>query len=191
MSNIATAERVSTGPGIAEGRWDLDLAHSTIGAVARHMMVTKVRGYFRDFSGSIHVGPTWDETRAEATIATASIDTRQGMRDDHLRSPDFLDVETHPEMTFRSTRIEPRGDRDFLVHGDLTVRGITQPLTLEATFEGTDVNPYGKTVAFVSAHGEFDREAFGMKWNQALESGGVVVGKKFRLELDLQLAQAE
>src|SRR5687767_2542193 len=107
MSNT-TAELTAV-PGVVQGTWEIDPAHSTIGAVARHMMITKVRGYFHTFSGAIHVGPTLEETVAEASIDTTSVDTRQEMRDNHLKSPDFLDVENHPSIDFRSSKIEEAG----------------------------------------------------------------------------------
>lgn len=190
MSNITT-QVTSAVPGVAQGTWEIDQAHSTISAVARHMMVTKVRGYFHNFSGAVHVGPTLAETAAEATLETASIDTRQQMRDDHLKSPDFLDVENHPSIDFRSSAIEQAGDGRFRVIGDLTIRGVTKPVALDAEFGGVNVNPWGKQVAFVSAEAELDRESYGMTWNQALESGGVLVSKKFKLELDLQLVKSD
>ena len=191
MSNTVTTTETTPIPGIAQGTWAIDPAHSTIGAVARHMMVTKVRGFFHTFSGAVHVGPTLEETVAEASIDTASIDTRQEMRDNHLKSPDFLDVETHPSIDFRSSKIEPAGKDRYRVIGDLTIRGVTKPIVLEAQFGGVNVNPFGKTVAFVSAEADLDRESFGMTWNQAIESGGVLVSKRFKLELELQLVRSE
>jgi polyisoprenoid-binding protein YceI len=190
MSNVQTTE-VTPIPGVAQGTWQIDPAHSTIAAVARHMMITKVRGYFHTFSGAVHVGPTLEETSAEASIDTTSIDTRQDMRDNHLKSPDFLDVENHPSIDFRSTAIEEAGDGRYRVTGDLTIRGVTKPIVLDAEFGGVNVNPFGKTVAFVSAEADLDRESYGMTWNQAIESGGVLVSKRFKLELDLQLVKQE
>jgi polyisoprenoid-binding protein YceI len=191
MTTTTTTTEVTAVPGVAQGTWEIDPAHSTISAVARHMMITKVRGYFHSFSGAIHVGPTLEETVAEAGIDTTSIDTRQEMRDNHLRSPDFLDVENHPSIDFRSTKIEAAGKDRYRVIGDLTIRGVTRPIVLDAEFSGVNVNPFGKTVAFVSAEAELDRESFGMTWNQAIESGGVLVSKRFKLELELQLVRAE
>jgi len=192
MSNATTTTDVITPvPGVTQGTWEVDVAHSTISAVARHMMITKVRGYFHTFSGSVRIGPTLEETVAEASIDAGSIDTRQQMRDDHLRSPDFLDVGNHPSIDFRSATIEEAGERRYRVTGDLTIRGVTKPIVLEAEFGGVKVNPYGKTVAFVSAVADLDRESFGMTWNQAIESGGVLVSKRFKLELELQLVKSE
>jgi polyisoprenoid-binding protein YceI len=189
MSN--TTAEVTAVPGVAQGTWAIDPAHSSISAVARHMMITKVRGYFHTFSGAVHVGPTLEETVAEASIDTTSVDTRQEMRDNHLKSPDFLDVENHPSIDFRSSTIEEAGKGRYRVIGDLTIRGVTKPIVLDAEFSGVNVNPFGKTVAFVSAIADLDRESFGMTWNQAVESGGVLVSKRFKLELELQLVKSE
>jgi polyisoprenoid-binding protein YceI len=192
MSNTSTSTTEATPvPGVAQGTWTIDPAHSTISAVARHMMVTKVRGYFHAFSGAVHVGPTLEETTAEASIDAGSIDTRQDMRDNHLKSPDFLDVENHPSIDFRTSKIEEAGNGRYRVIGDLSIRGVTKPIALDAEFGGVDLNPFGKTVAFVSAEADLDRESFGMTWNQAIESGGVLVSKRFKLELDLQLVKDE
>ena len=176
---------------LSEGTWTLDPTHTTIGAVARHMMLTKVRGRFTDFEGVLHVGPTPEESTVELTIRAASIDTGVDGRDDHLRSPDFLDVERYPELRFRSTAITPVGDDRFEVTGDLTIRGITKPVTLAADFEGTGTDPWGGTRALFSATSELDREEFGMTWNQALETGGVLVSKKLQIEIEVQAVQPQ
>lgn len=169
------------------GTWTIDASHTTIGAVARHMMVTKVRGRFTEFSGAIEVAEDPKDSKAELTIAATSIDTGSEQRDGHLRSPDFLDVETYPEISFRSTGIEFVDGERFRLTGDFTIRGVTQPLTLDATFEGVAASPFGEgQVAFFTAKGEFDREAFGMTWNHAIEAGGVLVSKKIQLEIEVQ-----
>lgn len=171
--------------GLKPGTWVLDQAHTTIGFVARHMMVTKVRGRFESFDGAIHVAERPEDSWAEATIETKSITTHAEQRDDHLRSSDFLAIEEFPQITFRSTRLERAGD-DWKATGDLTIRGVTRPVELDVTFEGTNVNPYGIEVAFFTATTEIDREDWGVNWNVALESGGVLVSKKVRLEIEAQ-----
>jgi polyisoprenoid-binding protein YceI len=167
------------------GTWRIDQAHSSIVAVAKHMMVAKTRGHFGSFSGIIHVGETPQESWAEVTIDAASIDTGVEMRDNHLRSADFLDVETHPTITYRSTELEVTGDDTFRLHGDLTIRGATRPVVLDVEYQGMVGDPKGSRAGF-SATGEIDREAFGMTWNMAIESGGVLVGRRLRVELEIE-----
>lgn len=173
----------------AAGDYAFDAAHTTIGAIARHLMVTKVRGYFRDFSGTIHIDEDPARSWVEVEIKADSIDTRMPARDEHLRSPDFLDVETHPTLRFRSTSFERTGDRSFDLHGDLTIRGITRQVTLQATYGGQTADEDG-TRLFFSASGELEREEFGMTWNQALETGGVLVGKTFKLDIEVSAIAA-
>jgi polyisoprenoid-binding protein YceI len=170
----------------APGTWAIDRSHSSLDFVAKHLMVTKVRGSFGGFEGTIVIGETPETSSATATIETESLTTGDDKRDGHLHSPDFLDVEHHPVMSFTTTRIEPRGEGRATVHGDLTIKGITHPIALDATFEGVAQDPWGGTRAAFTATGEIDREAWGMTWNQALEAGGVLVSKKVKIELDVQ-----
>jgi polyisoprenoid-binding protein YceI len=172
------------------GTWVLDPAHTTFEFVARHMMVTKVRGRFTELEGTIHVGDIPEDSWGEAVIKAASIFTNAPQRDEHLKSPDFLDVERWPELRFRTTAIEVVGDGHLKVDGDLTIRDVTAPITLDAEFGGVAQNPYGKQVAFFSARGEVDREQFGMTWNVALENGGWLVGKKVVLEIEAEAVKA-
>ncbi|MQA99963.1 MAG: polyisoprenoid-binding protein [Actinobacteria bacterium] len=174
---------------LTPGRWVLDKNHTTIGFVARHMMVTKVRGRFEEFEGAIHVAENPEDSWAEATIETKSITTHAEQRDDHLRSSDFLAIDEYPQITFRSSKLERSGD-GWKATGDLTIKGISRPVELDVTFEGTAVNPYGVEVAFFTAVTEIDREDWDIRWNVALESGGVLVSKKVRLEIEAQ-AQLE
>lgn len=167
------------------GTWEIDTAHSSVVAVAKHMMVAKTRGHFGSFNGTLHVGETPEESWAEATIDAATIDTGVEMRDNHLRSADFLDVETYPAITFRSTKVEVTGEDTFRLHGDLTIRGKTQPVILDVEYQGMVGDPKGNRAGF-SATGEIDREAFGMTWNMAIESGGVLVGKRLKIELEIE-----
>jgi polyisoprenoid-binding protein YceI len=149
------------------------------------MMVTKVRGRFEDFDGAIHIAESPEDSWAEAAIRTASITTHQEQRDEHLRSSDFLKIEEFPEITFRSTELERAGD-GWKATGDLTIKDVTRPVELAVTFEGTNRNPWGVEVAFFTATTDIDREDWGITWNQALESGGVLVSKKIRLEIEAQ-----
>lgn len=173
------------------GTWTLDRAHTSISGVARHMVVTKVRGHFAEFEGSIHVGGRPEDSWVEVTIQADSIDTGNATRDAHLRSADFLDVENNPTITFRSTGTEVRGDRDLVVAGDLTIRGVTRPVRLEPEFLGLSKDPWGKEIMAFSARTEIDREEFGMTWNQALEAGGVLVSRKIQVEIDVEAVRAD
>jgi polyisoprenoid-binding protein YceI len=181
-----TAQELKTVTGLpAAGTWELDKAHTSIEFVARHMMVTKVRGRFNDFDGRIHVAENPADSWAEATMSTSSIDTNMSMRDDHLRSPDFLHAEQHPDIKVRTTGGTYKGDGRWTVSADLTIREQTLPIELDAEFLGTTEGPMGE-VAFFSATAEFDREDFGITWNKALESGGVLVGKKVKIEIQAE-----
>ena len=170
----------------APGRWEIDSAHSRVGAVARHLMVTKVRGSFGVFGGAIEVGERPEDSRVEVRIDAASIDTGSSDRDQHLRSADFLDVERFPEITFVSTKVERAGETGLRLTGDLTIRGVSRSVTLDAEFDGLIGDPWGgKRVAF-TATTELEREAWGMTWNVAIEKGGVLVSKKIQVEIDVQ-----
>jgi len=167
------------------GTWVADPAHTTLGFVARHLMVTKVRGRFGEFEGAIHVAERLEDSWAEGVAKAASIDTGVPDRDAHLRSPDFLDVENHPEVRLRLTEFERLEGPRFRVQGELTIRGETRPVTLDATFEGVGTDHTGRARAFFSATGEIDREDWGMRWNVVLEGGGVLVSRKVQLELEV------
>ena len=168
------------------GRWELDPAHTTVEFSARHLGLAKVRGRFGAFSASINVGDSLADSGFEATIDAATIETRQDFRDQHLRSPDFLDVERFKDIRFVSTRIEPRGDDRYDVHGDLTIRDITKPAVFEVEYHGEVDDPQSETKrAGFSGTLEFDREAFGMTWNGAIEIGGFV-GKKVKVEIEAE-----
>lgn len=169
-----------------KGTWKLDPNHTVIGAVARHLMVTKVRGKFDSFQGAVHIGDTPEESWAELDIEAASIDTGVQQRDDHLRSADFLDVENHGRIIFRSTSVKRTGDSTLAVTGDLTIRGITNPVTLDVTFEGVSPDPWGGTRVGFTVSGELRREDWDMSWNVPLETGGVLVSKTVDLEIEAQ-----
>jgi polyisoprenoid-binding protein YceI len=191
MSSTATTATTATDRAAlpAAGTWAIDPTHTSIEAVARHLVVSKVRGRFTEFSGTVTVGEDVTDSAIDIAISAASIDTGTPDRNAHLRSADFLDVETHPDITFRSTSVEPAGNR-WHVPGELTIRGATRPVTLDVTYLGTTTDPWGNPKAAFEATAELDREAFGMTWNQALETGGVLVSKTLKVELAVQLAPA-
>jgi polyisoprenoid-binding protein YceI len=168
------------------GTWTIDPGHSTIGAVARHLMFTKVRGQFRSFQGAIHVERNIEDSWADLEIDAASVDTGNADRDAHLKSADFLDVERYPRITFRSTQVERSGGNTLRVTGDLTIRDVTESVDLDVTYEGLMPDPWGGTRAGFELYGAIDREAFGMSWNVALETGGVLVSRNIDIEAEVQ-----
>jgi polyisoprenoid-binding protein YceI len=180
MSDAATTS-------IPAGTWAVDTSHSTIGFVARHMMVAKVRGRFKDFTADIVIAENPLESRVDATVQMASVDTNDETRDNHLRTNDFFDIENHPTMTFRTTSIEPDGD-NYKLNGDLTVRGVTKPVTFDLEVGGVGKDPWGNTKAGFSATTTINRKDFGVEWNAPLETGGVIVGDKVTIELDIEAA---
>jgi polyisoprenoid-binding protein YceI len=166
--------------------WKLDPSHTTVEFVAKHMMITTVRGRFAEFEGTI-VADEVDvaSSSVDVTFKAASIDSSAEQRDGHLRSADFLDVETYPDVTFKSTRVEGTKAK-FRVTGDLTIRGVTRPITLDATFEGMGKDPWGGTRSAFSASGKFDRRDFGLTWNVALEAGGILVSNDVKIQIEAQ-----
>lgn len=187
----ATATRTLQGIELpAAGPWAVDQSHSSIEVVARHMMISKVRGLFERFSGTIEVAEVPEESSVEFRIDAASIHTADERRDAHLRGEDFLDTERYPELVFRSTAVEQGKSGHWLVTGDLTVRDVTRPLTLDVELEGVG-NAYGGPRLVLSSAFEIDREAYGLTWNMALETGGVLVGKQMKVELNIQAVPAQ
>jgi polyisoprenoid-binding protein YceI len=166
------------------GTYLLDQAHRRVGFVARHMMVSKVRGEFTDATASITIGEDPLQSSVTATIQAASITTGQSDRDAHMRSGDFLEVEKFPTLEFRSTGVKSRHGNEFVLSGDLTIKGVTRPVELEVEFEGAGRSPFGQDVFGFTATTEIDREDFGLTWNVALETGGVLVGKKVKIEIE-------
>ncbi|HCU13168.1 MAG TPA: polyisoprenoid-binding protein [Gemmatimonadetes bacterium] len=172
-------------------QWKLDPTHTTVEFSAKHLMITTVKGRIADIEGTI----TIDEknprnSSVEATLKTASIDTRTDQRDDHLRSGDFLNVEKYPEIKFRSTSID--GDRKaFKLTGELTIRDVTRPITLDVEFEGQTKDPWGGERVGFSAKGKIDRRDFGLTWNQVLEAGGVAVGNEIKIGIEVEAVKAE
>lgn len=168
------------------GDYVLDTAHTRIGFQARHAMVTKVRGQFDEFEGSAHLdGDDPTKSTAQLTIQANSIQTRNQQRDDHLRSNDFLDMENHPTITFTSTGVEQVSDTDFKVKGDLTIRGVTKPVTVDFELTGTENDPWGNFRVGFEGKVVINRKDWGVSWNTALESGGVLVSEKVTLEFDV------
>jgi polyisoprenoid-binding protein YceI len=169
------------------GTFVIDAKHTTVGFVARHMVVSKVRGSFKEFSGTVVIGENPLDSKVDVAIKADSIDTGQPDRDTHLRGDDFLNAEKFPELTFRSTGVvEPSGN-EFRLVGELTIRDVTKVVTLDVEFDGIEVNPWGQEVVAFTATTEIDREEFGATWNQVLESGGVLVGKKVKIEIVAEL----
>jgi polyisoprenoid-binding protein YceI len=168
------------------GTWDIDTSHSNVEAVARYAMLSNVRGRFTTFSGSITVDEILEGSHVEVEIDAASIDTSNEKRDGHLKSEDFLFVEQHPVITFRSTRVE-RGESpdSYKMFGDLTMRGVTKAVELDVTFEGVGPDPWGNTRASVHATTTINRKDFGASWNAAIEAGGVLVSDKLKIDLNV------
>jgi polyisoprenoid-binding protein YceI len=179
MSATDTSTTLSA---LTPGRWAIDPAHTEVGFVARHLMVSKVRGHFTGVTGTVVVADHLAASTAEVTIDVASVDTGSADRDTHLRSADFFDAENHPEMTFRSTSF----DGETLV-GDLTIKGVTKPVTLDIEFNGLATDPWGNTKAGFEGTTTVNRKDWGLEWNVALEGGGVLVSEKVTLSLDVQL----
>lgn len=173
-------------------KWALDPAHSSVDFSIRHMMIANVKGAFHNFSATIEADPT-DLTTAtiEFTVDTASVDTRNKDRDAHLVSADFFDVENFPNLTFRATNIEKNDEGEYNVTGDLTLHGVTKQETFAVTFEGQGKDPWGNEKVGFSATGSVNRSDYGLTWNAALETGGVLVGDKVKINLQLQAAKAE
>ena len=170
-------------PGYVAGTWDIDPVHSHIGFMARHLMVSKVRGKFSQVTGEITIAEDPLQSTVEVRIPAASIETGVTDRDNHLRSPDFLHVEKHPELVFTNARVKDLDGSEFKLVGDLTIRDVTRQVELDAEFEGVARSPWGSEVIGFSATTEIDRDEFGVTWNQALETGGVMVGKKVKIEI--------
>ena len=189
VTPITDSSRVVEGRTVpAAGSWAVDKGHSSVEFVARHLMVTKVRGRFNDYDAAITIAERPEDSKVDVTIHSGSITTGDPGRDGHLTSADFLDVERFPNITFASTAVRPSSESTWDVDGDLTILGVTRPVTLAVEFGGVATDPWDNTKAFFSASTEFDRESFGLTWNQPLAGGGVLVGKKVKVELEIQAA---
>ena len=170
--------------------WTIDPMHAEAGFAVRHLMISTVRGRFGKIEGSVTVDeehPT--NSKVDVTIDVASIDTRQEMRDNHLRSPDFFDAANYPTMHFVSKRIEGDVSDHFRLFGNLTIRGTTREVVLDVSHEGRGMDPWGNERAGFSATGKINREQFGLTWNQALDTGGVVVGDEVKLSIDVEVVK--
>jgi len=167
--------------------WTLDKSHSNVDFSVKHLMISTVRGHFRDFDATIELDEANPESSTvSATVKTASIDTGEEQRDTHLRSDDFFNAEKYPEMKFRSTRIERLDETRFRLTGDLTIRDVTREVVLDGAYEGRITDPWGNDRIAFSAERSISRNDFGVRWNQALETGGVVVGDKVKLTLRVE-----
>jgi polyisoprenoid-binding protein YceI len=186
MSNLASAIQESKLELPSPGVWEIDPAHSTVGFVARHLMVAKVRGGFGSFSGTLTIGQRPEDAKVDATIEAASIDTGDETRDAHLRSADFLNVENYPTLAFETARVSQTGLVSLRADGSLTIRGVSRPVSLDITYLGLAQDPFGNSKAVFSAETEIDREDWDITWNKTLETGGVLVGRKVKIELEIQ-----
>ena len=187
---MATSAPATTGV----SSWNIDPAHSLVEFSAKHMMITTVKGRIADVAGAITIDEDdLDRSSVAVEFVAASLDTRADQRDAHLRSADFLDVETHPTITFRSTRVEgakmEEGD-EFDVYGELTIRGVAREVKIRATYEGRGKDPWGGTRVSFSGDTRIDRRDFGLTWNAALETGGVLVSNDVKIHLEVQAVRA-
>ncbi len=181
----AASTPLATAPsGLPTGTWKVDPVHSSVEFQVKHLGIATVKGMFKEFEGTLEVRP--DGAVAFGTVKTASVDTREPQRDEHLRSADFFEVETYPEIGFRSTAIRPTGEDEFEIVGDLTIHGVTREVTLEATLEGVELQDHqGNTRVGVSAKGQINRSDFEMRFNAALGSGNLVVGDKVKILVEV------
>ena len=170
----------------AVGTYDIDVSHTRLGFAVRHMAVSKVRGEFKEFSGTLELAENPVDSKISVSIQAGTVETKDENRDNHLRTNDFFDVENHPTWTFTSTAIRPVSATEWNVDGDLTIRGVTKPVTLDATLEGVVKDPYGLHRVGFSATTSIDREDFGVSFNGVLEAGGVIVSKKVDIDLEVE-----
>jgi polyisoprenoid-binding protein YceI len=176
---------VSRSTTIPTGTWNVDPAHSKVGFGVKHMGIATVRGEFTDFAGTLEIGDHLSGAKVYGTVKTESVDTNEPQRDEHLRSPDFYDAAQFPELRFESTSIEALDDEEFRITGRLTIHGVTNEIVLHAEVQGTDVDPWGNERVGLEVTGQLSRADYGMKFNQALGSGNVLVGDKVKLALDI------
>jgi len=172
-------------------QWNIDASHSSLQFSVRHMVITKVRGAFRSHEGTLELDESdgLELGKVDVRIDAASIDTGEPKRDEHLRGADFLDVASHPTLRFQSRSLARQGDR-YRITGDLTIHGVTRSIVLDAEFQGRGKDPWGGQRVAFSAKTSIDREDFGLTWNQVLEAGGVLVGTKIDIEIDVQAVKA-
>jgi polyisoprenoid-binding protein YceI len=182
----ATASIAATA--LPTGTWNVDSVHSSVEFQVKHLGIATVKGQFTEFEGTLEVGP--ENTVAHGTVQVASVNTREPQRDEHLRSPDFFDAPQYPEIAFRSTAIRPLDEDTFEIDGDISIHGVTRPLTLKATLEGTETDPQGNDRVGVSAVAQLDRSDFEMKFNAALGSGNMLVSDRVKILLDVSAVRA-
>jgi len=189
MSETATQPLVRTHEGReipAPGTYTIDTSHSSVEFVGRHLGLSKVRGRFTTFGGQIQIAEVPQESSVEVDVDVASVESADARRDEHLRSPDFFHVEEHPSMIFKSTSVTPAADGTWDVAGDLTIRGVTKPVVLHTEFEGGENSPFGDQRIGFTAEAEVNREDWDLGWNVVLESGGFLVGKKIKLDINVE-----
>jgi polyisoprenoid-binding protein YceI len=174
---------------LTPGTWTADVSHSHVGFTVRHMVVSKVRGSFDKFDATLTIADDPLQSKVEATIELASINTGDEGRDGHVKGGDFFDIEQFPTMVFTSTGIRPNGS-DYYLDGDLTIKGVTKPVTLELEFNGVTKDPWGGTRAGFSASGEVNRSDYGISYNAALETGGVLIGEKLKIEIEIEAVKS-
>ena len=174
--------------GLEPGIWTIDPTHTEIRFSVRHLAISKVRGTFDTFSGQITVGDEIEQSSVEATVEVASVNTNQQQRDEHLRTSDFFNAAEYPQMTFRSTEIVVKDGKEVAVTGDLTLRGVTKPVTFDVEYGGTTVDGYGNTKAGFEATAKINRQDFGVAWNAATEAGGLTLGDEVSITIDGQAA---
>jgi polyisoprenoid-binding protein YceI len=193
MTDAASTTRKFNGIDIPHaGTFEIDPAHTRVGFVARHLMVSKVRGSFTDVTGEIVLADDPTNSSVKVTMQAGSITTGVEQRDGHLRSGDFLEIEKYPTLEFVSTgSLTVKKGNEFALVGNLTIKGVTRPVELDVEFEGVAKSPWGKEVIGFTAETEIDREEFGITWNQALETGGVMVGKKIKIEIEGEATRKE
>ena len=187
--STATAPRTGALADLTPGVWNVDPSHSTVGFTARHLMITKVRGTFTDFDGAVTIDDDPLASSLVANVRLDSVDTGNADRDAHLRTADFFGVEDHPEMHLRSTAIREDGG-DYVLVGDLTIAGQTHPVEFALEFDGVRQDPFGNTKAGFSASTDINRSDWGLSFNMALETGGVLVSEKIHIDLDVQLVRS-
>ncbi len=175
---------------VPTGTWTVDQSHSKVGFAVKHMGIATVRGEFTDFAGALEIGEDLSTAKIRGTVKAASVDTNEPQRDAHLRSGDFFDAESYPEITFESTRIEPIDEDTFRITGNLTMRGVTSEIVLNAEINGVDIDPYGNEKVGLGVTGQLSRGDYGMTFNQALGSGNMLVADKVKLALDISAAKA-
>lgn len=192
MSTVTPAPATATAtaaPVLPQGTWEVDPVHSSVEFSVKHVGIATVKGRFNEFEGTLEVGP--DGAVAHGSVEVQSVDTREPQRDDHLRSDDFFDVASHPKIEFRSTAIRQTGEDELQIDGDITIHGVTRPITLDAELEGTETDHQGKQRVGVSASAQIKRSDFGMRFNAALGSGNLVVSDKVKILVEVSAIKAD